>query len=354
MTEGVSVRQSGNRRGYDGRRRHRPSGAPSVYAAVDLGTNNCRMLVARPSGRGFRVVDSFSRIVRLGEGLAVGGNLSEAAIERTVEALKVCAAKMRSQRATRIRNIATEACRRAGNCQTLIDRVEAEAGLVLEPITAAEEAHLTLAGCASLLDRRLPHGLVFDIGGGSTEVIWVARTNDGPPAIVELLSLPFGVVDLAREFGCETVDGATYATIVERIDADLAHFDQRCGIGEAVAEGKVQMLGTSGTVTTLGALFLDLPRYDRARVDGLDMDFDGIAEISARLAAMDCAARAENPCIGRQRADLVVMGCAILDAVCRRWPVGRLRVADRGIREGLLIGMMTADGTRPAALPVVA
>jgi exopolyphosphatase / guanosine-5'-triphosphate,3'-diphosphate pyrophosphatase len=325
---------------------------PAAYAAVDLGTNNCRMLVARPSGRGFRVVDSFSRIVRLGEGLASSGRLTEAAVERTVDALKVCAGKMRNHSVTRVRNVATEACRRAENCQVLLDRVEAETGLVLEPIPAMEEARLTLAGCASLLDGRWPFGLVFDIGGGSTEATWVAQSNTAPPRVLGVLSLPFGVVDLAEEYGCETVEPDQYARLVDGVDADLAAFDDEFGIAREIARGRVQMLGTSGTVTTLGALYLNLPRYDRARVDGLDMDFDGVASISATLSAMDRETRAANNCIGRARADLVVMGCAVLDAICRRWPVGRVRVADRGIREGVLMGLMAADGTRPAVLPV--
>ena len=347
------MRHSGDRRGADGyRRRGRPAALPVAYAAVDLGTNNCRMLVARPSGRGFRVIDSFSRIVRLGEGLASSGRLGDEAIERTVSALKVCAGKMRYHSVGRSRSIATEACRRAENCQVLLDRVAAETGLVVEPIPATEEAGLTLTGCASLLDGRSSFGLVFDIGGGSTEATWVAQTKGGPPRVLGVLSLPFGVVDLAEEYGCESVEPGQYARLVDSVDAELEAFDAEFGIAREIAGGHVQMLGTSGTVTTLGALYLNLPRYDRARVDGLDMDFEGIASLSATLAAMDCETRAANNCIGRARADLVVMGCAILDAICRRWPVGRVRVADRGIREGLLIGLMAADAAKSAALSV--
>ncbi len=347
------MRHSADRCGTDRYlRRKRPPVSPLAYAAVDLGTNNCRMLVARPSARGFRVVDSFSRIVRLGEGLASSGRLAEAAIERTVDALRVCAGKMRNRSVRRSRNVATEACRRARNRQVLLDRVEAETGLVLEIISPAEEARLTLAGCASLLDGRSPFVLVFDIGGGSIEATWVTQDGTGPPGVLGVLSLSFGVVDLAEEYGCENVEPDRYARLVDCVDAELGAFDGEFGIAREIARGRVQMLGTSGTVTTLGALYLDLPRYDRARVDGLDMDFEGIASTSATLARMDRETRAANNCIGRGRADLVVMGCAVLDAICRRWPVGRLRVADRGIREGLLIDLMAADGTRPAALPV--
>ena len=350
-TDGEAVaRQGDGRRRGTGYRRRRSSASSSVYAAVDLGTNNCRMLVARPQGKGLRVVDSFSRIVRLGEGLAASGRLGEEAMQRTVEALKVCSGKMRANGASRIRNVATEACRRARNCRALMERVEAEAGLVLEPISSDEEAQLTLMGCAPLLDSRLPHALVFDIGGGSTEVTWVEQRRDAPPRALGMLSMPFGVVDLAERFGCDTLGADDFAEMVAIVDVGLAEFDARHGIAAEIAGGGVQMLGTSGTVTTLGALCLDLPRYDRSAVDGLDVEFDGIATISARLAAMDCAERAANPCIGRQRADLVGVGCAILEAICRRWPVGRLRVADRGIREGLLMGMMAADAARQDGL----
>jgi len=324
--------------------KRQPDAPPQAYAAIDLGTNNCRLLVARPYAGGFRVVDSFSRIVRLGEGIAAEGRLGEDAIKRTLNALKVCSAKIKTIGAVRVRSIATEACRRAENGPEFLLRVKDEADLHLEAITSQEEAELTLAGCAPLLDRERPHALVFDIGGGSTEVVWIDTTAPGGPRAVDVISLPHGVVTLTEDFGGRTNVDESYAEIIDMIDHSLAEFDQRNGVSRAVAEGRVQMLGTSGTVTTLGALHLNLNRYDRSKVDGLSLDFDHIRDVVDHLGGLDADGRMQNACIGPKRSDLIMAGCAVLDAVCRRWPVGSLMVADRGIREGILLSLMAEDG----------
>jgi exopolyphosphatase/guanosine-5'-triphosphate,3'-diphosphate pyrophosphatase len=311
------------------------------FAALDLGTNNCRLLVATPAPGGFRVVDAFSRIVRLGEGVSLSGVLSEAAMDRTIDALKVCAAKIRRQSVTRARTVATEACRRAMNCQDFVARTRDATGLELEIISSGEEARLSLAGCAPLLDPSRPWALVFDIGGGSTELSW-ARVVDGRPAVEGCVSLPLGVVTLGERFP-HSVNGA-YAEMVAEVDALLAPFDAEHRISEILADGGVQMLGSSGTVTTLAGVHLDLPRYDRNRVDGYQLGFDAIDDVTRRIAAMPVAERERHACIGRERADLVLAGCAILEAICRRWPVGSVRVADRGVREGILLALMADAG----------
>lgn len=320
-----------------------------VYAALDLGTNNCRMLVARPNGHGFRVVDAFSRITRLGEGLTVSGSLSATAMRRTVEALKTCADKMVRRGVTHARHVATEACRQASNVDVFVAQVAAETGLGIEIISAEEEARLALAGCAPLLDRGLGHALVFDIGGGSTELMWVRVERHRPPRIEAVTSLPIGVVTLAERRGADLGGEAGYVDVVQEVIAQFAPFEERCRLGGRIRTRSLQMLGTSGTVTTLGGIHLDLPRYDRSEVDGLVMPFNAIHAVSRRLAAMSHAERAAQPCVGRERADLVVAGCAILEAICTVWPVGRLRVADRGVREGMLLGMMRAGVAAPVA-----
>ncbi len=334
------------------RRRSRPlrrrCGVAALYGAVDLGTNNCRLLIARPAGDSFRVVNSYSRIVRLGEGLSASGRLSEDAIGRTLGALEVCALKLGERAMAGVRGVATEACRRASNGAEFLARVKAETGLELETISTLEEACLILAGCAPLIDRARRFALVFDIGGGSTEIMWIEHEAENRSRLVDFLSLPVGVVNLSERYEDGNVEAADYALIIEGIDARLAAFCERNGVARRIAEDQAHMLGTSGTVTTLGALHLGLERYDRARVDGLVVDFENVMAINARLAAMDWAERCAHPCIGRGRADLVVMGCAILEAVWRRWPAGTLTIADRGIREGLLLGMMAADGTHGA------
>lgn len=334
-------RRRGAARAGDPQRQEYPGAA---YAALDLGTNNCRLLIAEPApANGFRVVDSFSRIVRLGEGLEASGALSAAACERTLAALKICADKVRARGAKRWRGVATEACRRAGNGRDFLRRVAAETGLALETISAEEEARLTLLGCAPLLDSKHPFALVFDIGGGSTELMWVALSKTSGPRLLGVESLPLGVVTLVETEGGGALGPAEYDTLVRRIGQRLGAFDAAYGVAARVERGEVFVLGTSGTMTTLGGIYLDLPRYDRARVDGLTMEAERASAIGRRLAGMATAERARHPCIGPERADLVALGCAVLEAICRRWPVRTLRAADRGIREGLLIEMIAAD-----------
>lgn len=318
-----------------------------LYAALDLGTNNCRMLVARPTPRGFRVVDAFSRVTRLGEGLSATGLLSEAAMERTLDALDACVAKMERNQVNRARLVATEACRRASNGAEFTARIRERTGLAPEIVSPAEEAGLAMAGCASLLDPHVPWALVFDIGGGSTELVWV-RNSPAGQTIMGVQSIPTGVVTLAEQWASELASNTGYAGIVEQISRAFRPFESLHAIATMMTGNLVQMLGTSGTVTTLGALHLGLERYDRSQVDGLELSFSDIAAVTRRLAAMSPDERAAHPCIGPERADLVVAGCAILEALCRLWPLGRLKVADRGVREGILLGMMRDDSTDQA------
>ncbi len=300
------------------------------------------MLVARPALIGFRVIDAFSRVTRLGEGLAASGKLSAAAMDRTVLALKACAEKISRNRVTHARLVATEACRRADNCAEFGERVYAETGLDLDIISPEEEAALALAGCASLMRPGLPWALVFDIGGGSTEVAWVDLSGGGHD-VKGIQSLPLGVVTLAEYLGERLFTADGYAQAVDAIAARLAPFEQRHRIGRHLAEGRVQMMGTSGTVTTLGALHLRLERYERTLVDGLDLGFADIRAVTRWLHDLTPSERAGHPCIGPERADLVIAGCAILEAVCRTWPLTSLRVADRGVREGVLLGLMREE-----------
>jgi exopolyphosphatase / guanosine-5'-triphosphate,3'-diphosphate pyrophosphatase len=338
-----------------------PSPGPTApnFAALDLGTNNCRLLVARPApmgpSGGFRVVDAFSRIVRLGEGLEATSALSEAAMDRTLDALKVCADKISLRRVAASRSVATEACRRAVNCGEFLERVREEVGIELEIISTAEEARLVVSGCAPLLHPRTPHAIVFDIGGGSTEIVWLRRdrTNGSGrsaqrevarPEIEGSISLPFGVVTFTERFGGIEVTPAIYRAMVDEAEAALAPFEREHRIRRHIAARRVQMIGSSGTVTTLAGIHLALPRYIRALVDGSTLTFSQIDRVSRHLAGLDLAGRAASPCVGRERADLVLSGCAILDAICATWPVGQLRVADRGVREGILFDLMNGGG----------
>jgi exopolyphosphatase/guanosine-5'-triphosphate,3'-diphosphate pyrophosphatase len=314
-----------------------------VYAALDLGTNNCRLLIACPSGDSFRVVDSFSRIVRLGEGISTTGCISEAAIERAIAALAICRDKIQSKKAKRLRLIATEACRAASNADGFRDRVAAETGIELEVIDRETEAALAVIGCSPLLDPKGRGAILFDIGGGSTELVRIARDpdqNNAEPSIRAWMSIPLGVVTLAEHFGGRDVTPEIYARMVEEV---ARHVDPFADAHGGDLEG-MHLLGTSGTVTTLGGIHLNLPRYDRRRVDGIWMDDAEISATIARLLGMNYQERANNNCISVERADLVLAGCAILDAIRQAFPLPRLRVADRGLREGMLVEMMREDG----------
>ncbi|MGH6718436.1 MAG: Ppx/GppA phosphatase family protein [Alphaproteobacteria bacterium] len=327
------------------RRRGRP------YAAIDLGTNNCRLLVAAPERDGFRVIDAFSRIVRLGEGLRASGRLSDAAMDRTIAALRICADKIRRNRSRQVRAIATEACRRAGNGQAFLDRVAVETGLGFEVISPQEEAALARDGCLSLAEPGKSRMLVFDIGGGSTEISWVAVDGGGCQPL-GWTSLPLGVVTLSEDHGGNVVARPEFERMIALVAERLAQFEAAHGIGAAIARGEVQVVGTSGTVTTLAGLHLGLPAYDRRRVDGTQLDYQATERVCERLLALDARGRAALPCVGPERADLVLAGCAILLAIQRQWPAGRLHVADRGLREGMLLRMIAADrGPRSGHTP---
>ncbi|MBN8968911.1 MAG: Ppx/GppA family phosphatase [Rhizobiales bacterium] len=319
-----------------------PRGAPA-YAAIDLGTNNCRLLIARPSQNGFRVVDSFSRIIRLGEGLSSTGRISEAAIERAVGALSICRDKIDAKGARRLRTIATEACRAAENSDIFLDRIRTEAGIDLEIIDRETESTLAAVGCSPLLDRNARGAVLFDIGGGSSEVMLVSRPNDEPHATAikgPWTSLPLGVVTLAERFGGVEVTSQLYGAMVDHVAEYLAPFAAEHGQNTA----GMHLLGTSGTVTTVAGVHLGLERYDRRRVDGIWMSDGDITQAIETLLSMSYRERADNACIGTERADLVLAGCAILDAIRNAFPMQRLRVADRGLREGMLVEMMRSDG----------
>jgi exopolyphosphatase/guanosine-5'-triphosphate,3'-diphosphate pyrophosphatase len=316
-----------------------------TYGALDLGTNNCRLLVARPAEEGFVVIDAFSRVVRLGEGLASSGRISDAAQDRALAALSICADKLRRRRVSLSRSVATEACRRAANGRDFVERVKRETGIALEVIAPEEEARLAMLGCHRLLEPGDGPALIFDIGGGSTELVLI-DTDGAAPKIKCWWSAPWGVVSLTESEGRDFADAderiAAYGRMRERVKNAFRRFS------ELLPENKddIRLMGTSGTVTTLASVHLALPSYDRRAVDGLMMPAESMRAISEMMSRLSLQERAELPCIGLERADLVVAGCAILDAIMDIWPAKTLGVADRGIREGILRSLMARDGYR--------
>jgi exopolyphosphatase/guanosine-5'-triphosphate,3'-diphosphate pyrophosphatase len=324
---------------------------------LDLGTNNCRLLLARPSRRGFRVVDAFSRIIRLGEGISSTGRLSEAAMDRTIDALRICANKLTRSNVRRHRLVATEACRIAENGPLFLERVRRELGLDIEILTPETEASLAVSGCSSLIDPGAGFVMVFDIGGGSSEIVWLDFTksdhrergrqvghHEAQSSMAAWTSLPVGVVTLAERFGGRNVTPAVFENMVQSVMALIMPFEEKHRFRARMTGVSMHMLGTSGTVTTIAGIQLGLPRYERNRVDGCWIGAGDVRTVTSSLIDRSYEERVAEPCIGQERADLVLAGCAILEAFLRAWPCQRLRVADRGLREGILAMLMSEDG----------
>lgn len=337
-----------------------------LYAALDLGTNSCRMLIAQPKGNQLHVVDSFSKSVQLGLGLEDSGRLSRHSMARTVSALKICKRKLQRHNVKRMRLVATEACRRATNAAEFIAVVARDTGLELEIIKPEEEARLAVVACAPLVSTRTEQLLVVDIGGGSTELVWIdisrvppierpraiMRLHQGfdhtdtifPKAkVVDWISIPLGVATLKDQYRDVTDDGARFALMSWFFEEQLADFSPYDDAADQARDG-FQIIGTSGTVTTVAASHLGLRRYDRNKVDGLRMTSDQIDTVIQDYLSLGPHGRRRDPRIGRDRQTLIMSGAAILQALLRAWPTDRLSVADRGLREGLLYAQMSSDG----------
>jgi len=348
-----SAGAKGNKASRQPRRRTKrqsPHGRrPPTYAALDLGTNNCRLLVAHPSGESFKVIDSYSRVVRLGKGLSATGRLSEESMDAAVEALAVCAKKIKARRVKRWRCVATEACRKAENGQEFLDRVKSEAGISLEIISPRVEARLAVMGCLNLVDTTKDVVLVIDIGGGSTELSWVdVRKLRDPkvevkihrPPISAWASLPIGVVTLSERIP-ETEDRTTwYEAMKQAVRDEITKAGCATRFTNIFNEGRGHLIGTSGTITSLAGIHLKLPYYQRDKVDGLWLRASDAVRVARHMASLSPEDRAKEPCIGVDRSKLLVAGCAITDVLCEMWPSKMVRVADRGLREGMLMGLM--------------
>ena len=323
-----------------------------LYAALDLGTNNCRLLIARPSfhqhtqHKTLKVVDSYSRIVRLGEGVSESGKLGDEAMRRTMRALATCKQKLSRYGISKYRFVATEACRRASNAEQFLSRVRDELGLGIDIISNEEEARLAFLGCSSLLAQHTRHALAFDIGGGSTEFMWVRIDPEQPlnshkrHLIQDWLSLPYGVMNMSEQFGGPAFTEMYFEEIVAKISSLLVPMERENQIASRMWKEDVQMLSTSGTVTTLAAIHLDLPHYDRSKIDGIKLSISDIRGATQTLMRMSPAERAAHPCIGASRTDFILSGCAIFEAIARTFPIDKITIADRGVREGIIVSLM--------------
>ncbi len=349
--------------------RNKPDVASGLYAALDLGTNSCRMLIAKPDGLNFAIVDAFSKSVRLGSDLERTGVLSQAGVSRTLQALHVCARKIRKYGVLRMRLVATEACRRAKNGKYFLEKVNADTGLKLEIISPAEEARLAIISCAPLLEPNISQVLVVDIGGGSTELVWIDLTNvpdqDRAKAmmmmapsdkqrkkfiknntnakIVDWISVPSGVATLHQKYSDVEDDAARFALMSCYFEDQIADFKPYFKSYSKGLLSDFQIIGTSGTITTLGAAHLGLRKYDRNRVDGLNLTSSNVDQVINRFLKLGPEGRKSEPGIGKDRSELIMSGSAIIQTLLRIWPTERMRVADRGLREGILYSLMIAD-----------
>lgn len=314
------------------------------YAAIDLGTNSCRLVIATPTPSSFRIVETFSKITRLGEGIINNNELSHTAIRRTINALRVCAGVLEEyQPIVKARYVATAACRRAKNCRYFMDLVKKETGLNIEIISPQEESRLAVVGCVPLLNRNIKRALVFDIGGGSTEVSLARMSNSGRTIIEGFVSLPYGVVTVSEAFPEHDMTDLAYNTIIDRTHKILAEFEEKYHISEEIKNQKIQVLGTSGTVTVLGAIHLNLSRYNRSAVDGLALSAQDVDKTISKIKRMGDEGRKKHACIGMQKADLTIAGCAIIEGLMSFWNISEITIADRGIREGILLDLMHSD-----------
>lgn len=314
------------------------------YAAIDLGTNSCRLVIATPTPTSFHVVETFSKITRLGEGIINDNELSKPAMRRTIAALKVCRGVINEYAPIAgSRFVATAACRRAKNCAQFVEMVKKEAGINLEIISSKEESRLAVVGCVPLLNRNIKRMLVFDIGGGSTEISLARITDTGKTFIEGFVSLPYGVVTISEAFPKTEMTTLAYNTIIERTQSMLKEFDDKFGIYEGIQNQEIQIIGTSGTVTVLGAVHLNLPRYNRSAVDGISISGPDVEKVISKIKNMGDTGRRKHPCIGPLKSDLTISGCAIIESLLTFWPISEITVADRGIREGMLLDMMHSE-----------
>lgn len=315
------------------------------FAAIDLGSNSCRFLVVEKQNNTLQLVDAFSRVIRLSEGLTQSSSLSKAAMQRAFSVLEQCVKKSKLYAPLSLRCVATEACRKAHNSAGFLNRVKEKLGLDFTIISEQEEARLAVRGCSHLLDRKFPYALLFDIGGASSEIIWIQVPDLGPPRIIDMISLPFGVVTLAEAYDIE--NAAAYASVVETVHQAIENFSGPHEIYDRILEGKVQMIGSSGTATIVGGIHLGLHFYDRSKVDGVALKFEDIQNTIKQIQLMTIEERNQHPCIGPDRSDLTLGGIGILEAMCRAWPIDHIQVADRGVRDGIVSELAFGTSEKP-------
>jgi exopolyphosphatase/guanosine-5'-triphosphate,3'-diphosphate pyrophosphatase len=319
--------------------------------------------------RRLKVIDSFAKIISLGEGIKQTGVLSEEAIERTIVALRACKKKLDSHRIYKMRAVATEACRQASNTKSLIERVNSEIGVDLEVISPQEEARLVLKGCSGVISDEKNYGILMDIGGGSTEVVWL-KINKGMTrptiSVIDSISLPFGVVTISDTYTHSKNNQEIYTVLRKNILSTIDTFMKKNNIRTNFSKGDVQVITSSGTTTTLGSLTLGLSTYDRSSVDGKDFSSKKIVEVGEELLSRYLSSTPTTVKLGKEknfitnkffdhvldksseefkifaynRMGLLAAGVVIINSILESIGDCLVRIADRGVREGILYDLM--------------
>ncbi len=308
-------------------------------AAVDVGTNSVRLLVAERDGDG--AVASLERlmtITRLGAGVDATGHLDDDALTRTLTCIADYAARWKALGAQHVRISATSAVRDAADRDRFFDGVREVAGVDAEVLTGDQEARTAFAGATSGVDARPPY-LVLDIGGGSTEFVL------GTTAPEAMTSLQLGCVRLTeRALPSDPPAAAELAAATAFVDGELAAVEELIDPSAATT-----LVGVAGTVTTVAALFLELEAYVPEAIHGTHVPADALADICDRLARMTTAQRRELGPMAPGREDVIVAGALILRRVVERFGFDGVLTSESDILDGLALELLAA--TSPAAAP---
>lgn len=297
-------------------------------AAIDLGTNTARLLIAETDGETITPILVKRHITRLGGGFTREQGLSIEARERTLAAMRDFAKEMAAHRVTALRAVATSAVRDAKNGREFCAEVFDEAGIKLEVIDGHEEGLLTLKGVFCGIDDKRGDFLVFDIGGGSTEY-----TLSSGEEMRFTRSLPLGVVRLTEGKG-------SVAEMEEKIDRELSGLlEEMEREGMRVEPGRCTLVGTAGTATTVAAIDLEMTDYDYRRVNNHAVSLERIRAIFAKLLPLSPSERLQVAGLEKGREDLIIAGLVLMIRTMETFGIDRLKVNDFGLLEGILLSV---------------
>lgn len=311
--------------------------AKKYFAAIDLGSRNCRTIVGCQSKAGaFEYIETYSKSVSLADGVAASKKLSRKSMDRTIEALAFCSKVLSRYAGLTYLAVATDAMRRAENASVFIKRVKRELGLIISIITPQEEAYYAALGCIEVLSLETEIFVVFDIGGGSSEIALCRQKSDKDIELIDSLSIPYGVINLLESKDHLTFSG--YSNLVQKIsDLSRDFLNQYATTLDFV--NNFQCIGTSGTTTTVAALNMNLRFYDREKINDSILQFSEILKTVHYVQSLSEDERKLHPYISQSNEDLVLGGLTILEGIVRGLPASTITVTDRGVRDGVVYAL---------------